>query len=334
MLDAHPRVYAPNTMALGLLCASYDSHNREHDLEGWKAILGEVCRRVNASTHYAGVSVEEQELAKNIPVNDAGSLYLYPYYKGMIQCGAERLITKEHQAWRIAEFFLREFPHSKIVVQVRDPRDHAVSCKKLANLYAAYHGSVPRAARMWAMDQYGALQIREEYGAGIVRIHRYEDLVLHPRETLQGICDFLELEWNESMLDYHHAQAELKKQSNKYLHNMWANLDKPVNASSVGQWKKLLKPYELRAVEREVSPLCSEFGYDAGFPIDSALGDFVCAVYRFCAAVRYTIVTVGIWLAWLFITGDYRVPLHIVFGNAVYAHLPYQRFRDSIGFRF
>ena len=42
MVDAHPRVYAPNTMALGLLCASSDSHNREHDSEGWKAIRDEV----------------------------------------------------------------------------------------------------------------------------------------------------------------------------------------------------------------------------------------------------------------------------------------------------
>lgn len=60
MLDAHPRVYAPNTMALGLLCAGYDGNTREHDPEGWSAILDEVCRRVNASTFYTGVRVEKK----------------------------------------------------------------------------------------------------------------------------------------------------------------------------------------------------------------------------------------------------------------------------------
>jgi hypothetical protein len=140
------------------------------------------------------VRVEKKELAAKVAVNDTGNLYLYAYYKGMRQRGADRLVIKEHQAWRIADFFLRQFPHAKIVVQVRDPRDHAVSCKKLGHLYAAYHGSVARAARMWSMDQHGALQLRAKYGVDKVRINRYEDLVLRPRETLQGICEFLQLD--------------------------------------------------------------------------------------------------------------------------------------------
>jgi hypothetical protein len=326
-------VYAPNTMALGLLCAGYDGNTREHDPEGWSAILNEVCRRVNASTFYTGVRVEKKELAAKVAINDTGNLYLYAYYKGMRQRGADRLVIKEHQAWRIADFFLRQFPHAKIVVQVRDPCDHAVSCKKLGHLYAAYHGSVARAARMWSMDQHGALQLRAKYGVDKVRINRYENLVLRPRETLQGICEFLQLDWQESMLDFHLAQSAQRGRLKEYLHNMWANLDRPVMTSSIGQWKENLKPSELRTVEHEVGALLSVFGYDASREEENTVGYVRYGLCRLCAAIRYAIVTLGIWLAWLLITCDRHVPIDVVFGNAVRAHLPCERFRDRLGYR-
>jgi Sulfotransferase family len=331
LLDAHPDVFAPNTMALGLLCADYDSRQGNYP-QTWNSLLLEVTRRINASTFYTGVEVDAQEITQDVAENDTAGLYLYAYYQGMRDRGANRLVIKEHQAWRLAPFFLKNFPRSKIVVQVRDPRDHAVSCRRLAKLYAAYHGSLPRAARMWATDQYEALQLEERYGSRTVRIHRYEDLVLDPVKTLQGICEFLELEWKESMLDFHILQAEQMQQSERYLRNMWANLDCPVTSGSVGQWKEHLRPYELRAIIREVGPLLSMFGYEADCRDETKRSKSL-SVYRLLAASRYSLVTTGIWLAWLVVTRDYHVPLDVVLGNAVRAHLPYERFRDRLGYR-
>ncbi len=333
LLDAHTRVFAPNTMALGLLCADQDDFYRERDTEAWGQLLSEVCHRVNESAHYTGVSVEERELAESVPIGDTGTLYLYAYHKGMNASGAQRLVIKEHQAWRIVEFFTRRFPHSKILVQVRDPRDHAVSCKKLGRFYAAYHGSVPRAARAWTQDQREALRLREAYGAQRVRIHRYEDLVRQPHETLRGICEFLDLEWEESMLGFHVAQKGLRKGSKGYLHNMWANLDRPLTSRSVGQWKRSLGPCELRAIEREVGLLPREFGYEVNGPRGNWWARLACAMYSFLEAVRYSLVSVGIWLAWVVVTRDLRVPIDVVLGNAVRAHRPYERFRDRFGYR-
>jgi hypothetical protein len=321
-------------MALGLLCAEYDSNVSEHDTERWKSVLREVCRRINDSTFYTGVSVEEEELSQNIMPRDIGSLYLYAYYKGMVQYGADRLMIKEHQSWRIAPFFLKKFPKSKLIVQVRDPRDNVASCKKLANLYIVYHGSITRAARMWTKDQLGALQLLKIFGEGVVRIHRYEDLVLDPRKTLQGVCEFLGLEWQESMLQYYHAQAEQRKRSEKYLYNMWANLDQPVKSNSVNQWKENLKTYELRSVERECGLLLTEFGYVPSWPDKISLGGSIFhTMYQLYETIRYLIITAFIWLAWLVRTHDYSVPFNVVLGNTVRAHLPYERFRDRLGYR-
>lgn len=331
LLDAHPSVFAPNTMALGHLCA--DHHRHSHDAEAWKALAKEVCRRINESTFQTGISVGEQELLENVARNDAFGLYMYPYYKGMEARGACRVIIKEHQAWRLATFLLGAFPGAKIIAQVRDPRDHAVSCKKLGKLYTAYHGSVQRAAKMWANDTSGALKLREMLGENVVRIHRYEDLVHEPRETLQGICKFLDLPWDESMLVFYTAQQAAKKRlSDKYRQNMWANLDRPVTARSVKQWEKELRPCEVRTVEREARGLLEKSGYKA-----SARGNIVsrllCSVYKLGAAVRHVFVTRAIWLAWLITKRDYRVAANVVRGDAIAALLPYERFRDRLAYR-
>lgn len=333
MLDAHPRVYAPNTMALGLLCAEYDGNKQGHGSEDWNATLDEVERRVNASTFYTGVRVERNELAARVEVNDTGGLYLYAYYRGMRQRGADCLVIKEHQAWRIADYFLGQFPKAKILVQVRDPRDHAVSCKKLGRLYTAYHGSVARAARMWSIDQQGALQLKANYGADKVWVHCYEDLVMCPRETLEGICRFLQLDWQESMLNFHIGQAALKRKAKGYLHNMWANLDCPVMAGSVSQWKEKLTPFELITVEREVGSLLTVFGYEGSLQNETSVSHLTYYLYRICAAAWYAIITTYIWLAWLIVTQNPSVPIDVVLGNTVRAHLPYEHFRDRLGYR-
>jgi hypothetical protein len=213
-------------------------------------------------------------------------------------------------------------------------RTLVISCKKLGRLYAAYHGSVARAARMWSIDQRGALQLREHCGANIVRIHRYEDLVLRPRETLQGICEFLEIEWQESMLEYHLAQAAQRERSTQYLHRMWANLDRPVTTTSVGQWEKKLTPSELRVVETEVGSLLPAFGYFPEAAEARGIGTLGFTVtYRLWSTTRYVVGTLVIWLAWLLVTRDFQVPLDVVLGKAVRAHLPYERFRDRFGYR-
>jgi hypothetical protein len=320
-------------MALGHLCADHHSHSNVHDAKAWKALAKEVCRRTNESTFQTGVSVDEQELVENVARNDSFGLYMYPYYKGMKACGARRVVIKEHQAWRLAPFILKAFPDAKIIAQVRDPRGHAASCKKLGRLYTAYHGSIQRAVQMWVNDASGALKLMETLGESVVRLHRYEDLVNEPRETLEGICKFLDLPWDESMLEFYNAQRAAKKRlSNKYRQNMWANLDRPVTARSVKQWERELRPCEVRTVEREAGVLLDKFGYKASGR-GGIVSRLLCRVYKLGATVRYAFVTRAIWLAWLFSTRDYRVAPNVVRGDAIAALLPYERFRDRLAYR-
>jgi sulfotransferase family protein len=320
-------------MALGHLCADYSSGSNTRDADAWRALVKEVSRRANESTYQTGVSVDEEELLGNVARNDAVGLYMYPYYKGMDACGASRVMIKEHQGWRLAPFMLEAFPGTKIIAQVRDPRGHAASCKKLGKFYVAYHGSIQRAAQMWAQDASGAVKLKEARGENVVRIHRYEDLASQPRETLQAICKFLDLPWDEAMLEFYKAQQAAKERlSDKYRQNMWANLDRPVSTRSVKQWEKELSPCEVRIVEGEAGPLLDKFGYESSGR-GSVISRTFCRVYKLGAAVRHALVTRAIWLAWLISKKDRRVAPDVIRGDAIQALLPYERFRDRLAYR-
>lgn len=318
-------------MALGSLCAAYAVNaDRSRD---WESLVAEVCRRTNESSFYTGVSVTEKELREAVAVDDIVSLYLFPYRKGMDAVGASRIAIKEHQGWRLVDFFVDRLGCSRVLAQVRDPRDNVASCKKLGRLYRAYHGSVPRAARIWTMDQRGILEAANRYGRRVVKICRYEDLVSAPRATLEEITAFLGLSWQEEMFDFYRKEMELSTRSPKYLANMWANLNRPVTAENVGRWRRALTTCEMLTVEYVVGPLLEEFGYDRA-TAEPFWRKWLCGLpYRLKEGSRFMLVTLILWLQWGVRTGRWRVAREVLLGKAVRGHRPYERFRDRFGYR-
>lgn len=332
LLNGHPDVYAPNTLALSGLIADREYAHARRSTQGWAGLLTEAARRINASAFYTGVQVSVGELAENVVPGDLVDLYLYPYRKEMTRLGSKRLIIKEHQGWRITPALLERFPDLRIIAQVRDPKDYAISCRKLGRLYSSYHGSIPRAARVWARDQSCILDLVDRFGPDRSHLHKYEDLVRWPVQTLRRICEFEHLSWQPTMLDFYKHERKLIGTSSSYLRNMWANLDRPISSESVGQWQRSLSPSARRAVLRQTGHLLSKAGYSDDL-LPRRGPDLSLITYEIVAAARYWLVTSAIWIAWVTRTGDYRVSFDVVTGEAVRAHRPFERFRDRWAYR-
>jgi len=316
-------------MALGHLCGRYlelSSPTRT----AWHSLVEEATRRINASTFYTGVAVTVGEIANTVRIHDVGELFMYPYTKGMRIHGARCIVAKEHQGWRIASFFLKSYPNARVLVQVRDPRDHAASCKKLRRLYASYHGSIPRASRLWAEEQREALRLRSACDESLVHLITYETLVTRPESTLRCVCRFLEVEWNDAMLAHEVRERARRNGATHYLHNMWAKLDEPVSTASVGRWRETLGRSEVVAVERTTGELLEAFGYRASETPRVPAYD---VAYLAWSQGRYFVVTLALWVTWLMRIHDFSVPASIVTGRAVRSHHRYERFRDRLGYR-
>ncbi|HVY15378.1 MAG TPA: sulfotransferase [Rhodopila sp.] len=154
-------------------------------------------------------------------------------------------------------YIRRNFPHAKLVHIVRDGRDVVCSLRRtpFARLDHAPPDSVKAALRC-------ALQWRTAVEAGI-RLRgdrnyyelRYEDLVAAPEQTLRALLAFLELPWEDEILE---PVAVESRDADEIAANS------RVFDSSHGRWRRDLSANELPALGALIGPTLIKLGYATG----------------------------------------------------------------------
>jgi glycosyltransferase involved in cell wall biosynthesis len=162
-------------------------------------------------------------------------------------------------------------PEARFVHIIRDGRDVALSIKDL------WWGpnSVKEAAKWWVS---GIERARNQ--APHLRWYlevRYEDLVLDTESTLRRICDFIDLPWDETMLEYDKRAGErlaeltsivdpntgriTTAEERRSIHSL---LSKPPEAIRVGRWKIEMTDSDQERFKRAAGEMLRELGYDTG----------------------------------------------------------------------
>ena len=124
---------------------------------------------------------------------------------------SERLCNKDPFTLKSGVYLQRLFPKGKFLFMVRDGR-------------ATVHSIITRKVTITGFDLKSYRQCLTKWNAAIsamndqcnelgpdscLKVH-YEQLVLHPREQLERITKFLDLEWNEDVL---HHEEQINKQN-------------------------------------------------------------------------------------------------------------------------
>ena len=103
----------------------------------------------------------------------------------------------------INEIF-RHFPKARFILLFRDGRDVSVEQVKTewgpTNLYTA--------CLAWQHYVKAMLHAKKELPAGSYLEVRYEDFVTEPDSGISGICDFLEIEYDPTMVRYYKQETE------------------------------------------------------------------------------------------------------------------------------
>ena len=83
-------------------------------------------------------------------------------------------------------------------------------------------------------------------------------MVSNPKDSLILVCDFLNIQYNEQMLDTSKSAENLGV---KKL-NIHANLSKKINTSAVGKWKEELNENQIKKINNLTKTNRLRFGYD------------------------------------------------------------------------
>lgn len=152
------------------------------------------------------------------------------------------------------EQVLEVFPRARFIWLVRDPRDVAASAKEA--VFGHCHPVL--SARLWNRQQLRAREACGKYAERTIRLLRYEDLVSAPEIALKEVCQFLDEEFHDVMLEPHLTPAA---QQIAALSKSWRNTGTPVNSSRVGSHARRLSPAERRWVEGVTREMADELGY-------------------------------------------------------------------------
>lgn len=150
------------------------------------------------------------------------------------------------------------FPNAQVIACVRDPRAFLCSYKNMWQVRGSeaisrrrkerYH---PILASMLWRTAYGNLfQAAGSVNSARILPVRYEQLVQTPDEEVRRICDFLEIEYDESLLD---VQAT---------NSSFAQEQRGIYASSLERWRTCLDPAEIWWSQRINGSLMTKLGYD------------------------------------------------------------------------
>nr|WP_255375069.1 sulfotransferase [Oleiphilus sp. HI0125] len=211
--------------------------------ENWRTLVRDIFELFQVKFSIWKYSPTVDEMLALAPRGDVVSLLRNLFMAEAKEHGKQSVFIKENHTYEFLPFLLFNFPESKFVYLVRDPRDMALSWKKNSD----HLGGVVQAARQWKQDQQQNLKNASLMkGLGKAHFVRYEDLTANTEIELHQICDFLGMQYDPGMLEFHKDKLT---QENSKMQKAWNNLSTGIIEDNSNKYLKELSKQELMAIE-------------------------------------------------------------------------------------
>ena len=136
----------------------------------------------------------------------------------------------------------------------RDGRDVAVSFRKaVVGEKHPYH-----IGKEWSATQRIALKERKHIDAKRFYNLSYEGLTSSTEKAMRGLCDFLGVQYNDSMLDFHESNDAKRAASSSEL---WGNVVKPVMTNNTNKFLREMSDEHVRIFELVAGDVLDALGY-------------------------------------------------------------------------
>lgn len=146
------------------------------------------------------------------------------------------------------------FPDAQFICITRDGRD--ASAISIESAFGA--GNIYMAAYTWDAAQRFMMPFREQYDDKTWHDVKYEELCTNPDEVMQGVCNFIEEDFDDEMFQYF-TTPTAQARGNQRDH---ALLAKPITTEHIGIYKELLSLRDQRVYAAVAGKTHKELGYD------------------------------------------------------------------------
>ncbi len=240
MLDSHPKVYSGPESLLFLPVPidtadlAYKFELARSDLEAMREQAGSRARFIDA-------------------------------FQGLLSRTYDKPVWADKTARNVhrLDYIWAHFPRARIIHVVRDPRDVVASLtthrkRKLENgrlVPTRYHMPLELCVARWELAINDAFK---HHGTANFYEVRYEDLVFEPENSISEVCRFVEVDYDNAMLDFHKVVSPTRNYL-KFPQNVEAT--QPLSTSRVGRYREILAAEEIEMVEQRLTSHMERYGY-------------------------------------------------------------------------
>ena len=257
MLNSHHEIFLPpEQYILGYSLLKWNLKRHKN----WDRISAEIIDDYQLSKNTCNWDTSLESLKQEICQLEKGSRNFSNLIGKIFQC----IANKKNKSFKIygdqspitthfCKDIAEEFPRSKFIVLIRDPRDVALSYSKINN-----HPARNLEYAMWKWnDSIRMLDFLKKRNPSSIMHVKYEELVENPKPIVETICSFLDVSYSDKLLDNTNS-AEKLGVSKLSIHS---NLKNKINTSSIGKWKEELSKEKINSINKLTKLNRERFGY-------------------------------------------------------------------------
>ena len=256
MLDSHPEVAIPLDVT-GLwsrYAERLDDYDGLRSTDAIRRLIGDLLAEERIGLWQ--VPLDAARLESSLTTRDYAGVIAAFYGAYAHAKGKRRWGDKDPgNMVRLHEIY-RWFPDARIVHIVRDGRDACLS--QIRQEFG--HSEVVSCAADWREQVWWVRCIGGILGPERYHEVRYEDLLAEPEARLRALCDFLDLDYDAAMLDYHRRTSDAIPDSKRHI---WPMIDRPPIAANAERWRREMSPGLRICFEKRAGEVLRACGYDA-----------------------------------------------------------------------
>lgn len=235
---------------------SYDRYNPISNFDNVKALVNDIKERIAErwDMHFDDKEVIEMLQNQNVTY---GLIYDNLMRELLfVNSEAELWGEKTTLVWTKIPAFFEMFPNGRVIHIIRDPRAILLSWKKMTNAPGNdYLDAILNCRDSMALMEEYKIRFKNKRYAPI----RYEDLVNNSEKVLSEICNSLDLESDEKMLD---SKTFTDKSGGKWTGNsMFKEKIDGISSKMVDIWKTKLEEWEIWLSDFVIGEYMEKFNY-------------------------------------------------------------------------
>lgn len=255
ILNAHSAIAVPHPphimKFLEPLVPRYGDLNSD---DNFRRLIADVCRLVELHTYPWEIYPDRERVFLQARERTLLAIYGAVYDQYLASTGKQRWACKStFMIDHVAEI-LHYYPEARFIFMVRDVRDVAVSAK--TSIFNHFH--VYYSARRWQREQRIGLDWLAKLGPQQIMLLKYEEMLADPPGVTKKMCGFLDVPFEEGMLEYHRS---IEAQRSGSLSISWRNTAKPVLQGNTAKFRRCLTESEIFLIEAIACAEMQELGY-------------------------------------------------------------------------